>query len=144
MTVVNGDILRTTANFLLPDGTQYQNVYHHICQFVASFGDSTVVTEIDTWVGNVYSNLIARVNSGTVVQVCNVDKVAWNGTEWAVTANVGSFVPTFVPTAAGDITPNQISPFVVFKTERPRTVGRKFMFPVMETDQNQGVRKSVV
>lgn len=139
MTVVNGDVLRITVNFQLPDGTQYQNVYHMIAQFVASFGDETVVSEVQSWVEAVYATVITMVNSGTAEQVSSVDKVAWTGTEWEVIANIGTFVPSFVPTGAGDITPNQISPFVVFKTERPRSVGRKFLFPVMETDQNQGV-----
>ena len=139
MTVVNGDVLRITVNFSLPDGTQYQNVYHMIAQFIASFGDSTVVDEVKAWVEAVYATVITMVNSGTTEQVSSVDKVAWTGTEWEVTANVGTFVPSFAPTGAGDVCPNQISPFVVFKTERPRSVGRKFMFPVMETDQNQGI-----
>jgi len=139
MTIVNGDVLRITVNFLLPDGTQYQNIYHMIAQFVASFGNSTVTSEIETWVETVYATVITMVNSGTAEQVSSVDKVAWSGTEWAVTENVGTFVPAFAPTGAGDICPNQISPFVVFKTERPRSVGRKFMFPVMEVDQNQGI-----
>lgn len=144
MSVEDGDVLRTTANFTLPDGTQYQNVYHHIADFVASFGDSTIVTAIDTWLGNIYANLLARVNSGTTIQVCNVDKVAWDGTEWAVIANVGSTVPSFSPTGSGDICPNQVSPFVVFKTQRPRSVGRKFLFPALETDQNQGILVSAL
>lgn len=139
MTVVNGDVLRITVNFLLPDGTQFQNVYHMIAQFVASFGDTTITDEIEAWVEGVYAAIITMVNSGTTEQVSSVDKIAWTGSEWEVTANVGTFVPEFVPTGAGDITPNQISPFVVFKTERPRSVGRKFLFPVMETDQNQGI-----
>lgn len=139
MSVENGDILRTTANFTLPDGTQYQNVYHHIANFAASFGDPTIVDVLDTWLGNIYSNLLERVNSGTAIGVCNVDKVLWDGEEWAVIANVGSTIPTFVPTGSGDICPNQISPFVVFKTQRPRSVGRKFLFPALEVDQNQGV-----
>jgi len=139
MTVVNDDVLRVTCNFLLPDGTQYQNVYHYIAAFVASFGDSTVVTLIQTQMEAMYAEMVTVVNTGTVEQVSSVDKVAWDGLEWAVTANVGTFIPAFAPSSAGDITPNQISPFVVFKTERPRSVGRKFMFPVMEVNQNQGI-----
>lgn len=144
MTVVDGDVIRTTANFTLRDGSLYQNVYHHILEGTAPFGDATVVTALDTWLTSVYDAIRTHVTVTAVGNLCSVDKVAWDGAKWAVVSNLGTFVHTFVPVGAGDEMPNQVSPFVTFKTERPKSVGRKFLFPLLETSFTEGQLTSTV
>jgi hypothetical protein len=139
MTVSIGDIVRTTVNFALADGTQYQNVYHHKRGGVGDFSDAAVVTALELWAEAMYQELVSLVRSNVVEQLSYVDRVEWDVSEWVVVENIGTFTPLFVPVAATDAMPNQVSPFVVFKTARPRTVGRKFLFPLTEAAQDAGI-----
>lgn len=134
-----GDIVRTTVNFLLPNGVQYQNVYHHIFDGTGGISDAAVTVDIGTWAEDMYAEIIGRVHSSTVEQLSFVDQVEWDGTKWEVVGNIGTFTPTFVPAANDDPCPNQVSPFIVFKTSRPKSVGRKFLFPTQEADQASGI-----
>ena len=139
MTIVSGDVLRTTANFTLPDGTLYQNVYHHQRTGVGILTDSAHVIAIDTWLTALYTHIYATIRATTTADLCSVDRVAWDGSAWAVVENIGTFVHTFAPTGASEEMPNPTSPFVTFKTSRPGSVGRKFLFPMTETQFFEGI-----
>lgn len=139
-----GDILRTTINFLLPNGVFYQNVYHHIFDGTGGVSDAAVVADIETWAENMYFEIIAYVKTGTVEQLSFVDQVEWSVDHWEVVANIGTFTPAFGPTYAGETCPNQVSPFIVFKTSRPKSVGRKFLFPAPEGFQNAGIMSAAM
>lgn len=134
-----GDIVRVACNFLLPSGDQFQNVYHFIFDGVGGVSDAAVVLAIKAVVDPMYSTLNTYVGIGTVEQISFVDQVEWVVDEWKVVANVGTFTPNFTPGQGAHISANQISPFIVFKTARPKSVGRKFMFPTPEADQEAGV-----
>ena len=134
MTVQNGDILKTTTQFTLFDGTIMQNIYHHRCDFVDPLAEGTVLAGIQTWIEAALDNLEAVTHSGTVAGLASVDQVEWDGTKWEVTGNIGTFVPSFTPSAATDPMPNQNSPYAVFKTARPKTVGKKKLFPFTEVN----------
>ena len=54
-----GDIIRTTVNFTLVGGDQYQNVYHHYCDMVGGWSDSAVVDEIELWVEAMYGEIVS-------------------------------------------------------------------------------------
>ena len=134
-----GDIIRTSCNFTLGNGVQYQNVYHHIFDGSGGVSDVTVTTIVRLWAGAVYLPLIASIKSDVVVQLSSIDQVEWVTDKWEVVANIGTFTPVFVPSDIGEVCPNQVSPFMVFKTARPKSVGRKFFFPTMEGDQSAGI-----
>lgn len=134
-----GDVLRTTCNFSLINGVQYQNVYHHIFDGIGGVSDAAVVADIKTWAESMYATLAGHVLIGTVEQLSSVDQVEWVVDQWKVVANIGTFTPVFTPTGTGGQCPNQVSAFVVLKTARPKTVGRKFTFPTLEGDQNLGI-----
>lgn len=134
-----GDIVRTSVNFLLPSGDQYQNVYHHIFDGIGGVSDAAVVLDIKAWAEAMYAEIDDHVKSATLEQLSFVDQVEWTGAAWEVVANIGTFTPAFVPTSADSVCPNQVSPFIVFKTSRPKSVGRKFLFPTLEPDQDQGI-----
>lgn len=139
MPVEQGDILRTTINFVLNDGTQFQNVYHHQRAGIAFFSDAEIVTAITTWAQAMYGELVSMTSFAVAERLSFVDKVAFVDGNWEVTENVGVFTCEFTPVGAGDVLPNQVAPFAIFKTERPKTVGRKFLFPPIETAQNAGI-----
>lgn len=139
MTVSANDRLRTTINFVLPNGVQYQNVFTHTRTGIASISDATHIAVIKAWAEGMYGELSTLVEGTTVEQLSFVDKIGWSGTMWEVTEHIGTFTPTFTPTGTGDICPNQVSAFVTGKTSRPRSVGRKFLFPALEDNQDQGI-----
>jgi hypothetical protein len=61
-----------------------------------------------------------------VAGLSSVDKVEFVTGKWLVTENIGTFTLSFQA--------NQISPYILYKTERPKTVGRKFMMPFLIAD----------
>lgn len=137
-----GDILRTSANFLLHSGDQYQNVYHHIFDGIGGVSDEVVTLAIKAWAQTAYGMLAAHTKSTAVAQLSFVDRVEWVLDGWEVVENIGTFTPLFIPSHVGDDCPNTVSAFVVFKTARPKTVGRKFLFPAPETGQVGGIMEA--
>lgn len=134
-----GDIVRTVCNFQLEGGVQYQNVYHHIFDGVGGVSDAVVVADIKTWAELAYDELVGFVSLNVVEQLSFVDQVEWVTDEWVTVANIGTFTPAFVPVGVDDSSPYQCSPFVTFKTSRPQSVGRKFLFPSLDPAQSMGI-----
>lgn len=139
MTIVAGDILRTSCNFTLPDGTLYQNVFHHKRSGVGILSDQTHLDTLETWAEDMYAELASQVDEDTGPALSTVDLVEWSVDEWVIVENIGTFLPTIAFGNVVDPMPNQLSPFVVFKTPRPKTVGRKFLFPFAEDQYTAGV-----
>lgn len=138
MTVIDQDVLRVTANFELGDGTQYQNVYHYIRDGTDVFSDAAHVLAIKGVMETMYATLITMVKNDVVEQLSFVDRVEFNEItdQWEVVENIGVFTPTFSPTGTDDVLPFQSSPYVIFKTQRPKSVGKKFLFPFVEVQQD--------
>ena len=134
MTVENGDILKVTTEFTLPSGTITQNIYHLRAQLAAPQADLSVQNAVEVWIEDIYAELEAATKSTVVANLCSIDKVEWDGSKWEVVANVGVFTPAFTPTAIQDIMPDQISPFIIYQTTRPKTKGKKFHFGFTEND----------
>lgn len=141
MALADGDVLRVTVNFELGDGTQYQNVYHYIRDGTDPQGDPAHIVAVLASVNAMYLTLVSLVRNDVVEQLGFVDRVAYNEItdQWEVVENIGTFTPTWAPTGAGDGLPFQSSPYVVFKTERPKSVGKKFLFPIIESMQAQTI-----
>lgn len=141
MSVIDGDVLRVTCNFELGDGTQYQNVYHYIRDGIDPYSDSSHVASLETAMELAYAELDVYVKNDTTAQLCFVDRVAWNEITdaWEVVENVGTFTPTFSPDGTLDALPYMSAPYVIFKTQRPKSVGKKFLFPFIETAQDSTI-----
>ena len=137
MAVTEGDYLRVSANFELGDGTQYQNIYHYTRFGTDPYSDAAHVNAVSTIMGLAYAELAGFTTTDVTEQLSYVDKVEWSISlqRWEVVSNVGTFTITFTPTQTGDALPYQCAPFVIFKTTRPQTVGRKFLFPFDEAWQ---------
>lgn len=134
-----GDIVRTSCNFVLGSGDQYQNVFHHIFDGPGGVIDSAVVSDIKDWADVMYSEYDATVDNAVIETLSFVDQVEFIDGEWKVVANIGTFTVAMTPGAAAIVLPNQSSPFVVFKTARPQSVGRKFLFPCIAASQDNGI-----
>lgn len=138
MAITDDDILRTTVNWALADGTVMQNVFHHRRYGVSFYTDAAQIAAIELWCSDMYDEIVAQVRNNVAEQLCTIDKIAFSAGEWIITENVGTFTPTWAPTGAGDALPNQVAAFVVGKTARPKTVGRKFLIPFIEQEQAAG------
>lgn len=139
MTLVSGDYVRVTCNFELADGTQYQNIYTYTRDGEDVVADATVVSGLKARIEAMYATIVAQVSEDVVPKLCFVDQIDWVTDAWEVVHNIGVFTPTFSPAATGDSIPYQCAPFLVFKTTRPKSVGKKFLFPFDELMQAEGV-----
>lgn len=137
MTVNNGDILKLTFEVTLNDGTIAQNVYHLEARFAAGQSDATVRNEVESWIEAAYSELSPDHVSTITQGLCQLDEIQWNATksQWEVVRNVGTFTPTIGYNNAGEALPNMSVGFVTFNTSRPKSRGRKFLFPFGEAQQ---------
>lgn len=135
MALTHGDVLRVTMNFLLQAGVQYQNVYTYLYDGVGFPTDAAVLEDLEDHMALAYDELVGLIDPTITEDLCSVDIIEFIAGEWAVTRNVGTFTITWAPVGTGGILPYQSSAFVTFKTARPKSVGRKFLFPLTEPQQ---------
>lgn len=135
MAILAGDIVKTTMSFGLADGTVCQNIFHHQRIGVGVFTDQAIVTAIEEWSEAMYAEIQPVVKDNVIALLCSVDRVEWVVDEWKITENIGVFTPDFTPEVLTDALPNMDSAFVVLKTARPKTIGRKFLPPFGESMQ---------
>lgn len=138
MAVLDGDVLRVSCNFELGDGTLYQNIYHWVRDGTDPISDQAHLTNIELKIEAAYDELDTIVKNDVTPQLCFVDRVEYNEitNQWEVVENIGVFTPAFNPAGVDDALPFQSSPYVIFKTQRPRSVGKKFLFPLLESQQD--------
>jgi hypothetical protein len=138
MTVQDNDVLRAVMEVALEDGSIAQNVYTFFADLAASQSDLTVLNAIETYMEDAYSNMSSYLPNTMTQRVCWVDEIEWNATTglWEVTRKVGYFTPTIGFNDANEPLPNQSAPIAVFPTFRPKTRGRKFVFPFAEDAQD--------
>lgn len=141
MAVLDGDILRVSVNFELGDGTQYQNIYHLVRDGTDVVSDAAHVLAIKGRLENMYDELLGQVLDDVVSRLSFVDRIEFNEItdQWEVVENIGTFTITFSPTNIDDGLPYQSAPYIIFKTQRPKSVGKKFLFPFAENQQNETV-----
>lgn len=137
MAIVDGDVLRVSANFELPGGHLYQNIYTYIRDGTDPFSDAAHIAAIKAGLEGAYDEILAQVQENTTAQLSSVDRIEFNEITdtWEVVENIGTFTLSFTPIGTGDGLPFQSSPYVIFKTQRPRSTGKKFLFPFIETQQ---------
>ena len=137
MSVLDGDVLRVSCNFELGDGTQYQNIYHYVRDGTDPYSDAIHIAAIKSAMEAAYLTLVAMVRTDVTEQLSFVDRVEFNEIvdEWRVVENIGTFTLNFIPAGSTDSLPFMSSPYVIFKTQRPKSVGKKFLFPFVESAQ---------
>lgn len=141
MSVIDQDVLRITANFELGDGSQYQNIYHYIRDGTDPVSDAAHVTLIASFIEDMYDELVGQVTNDVTEQLSFVDRVAFSEItdQWEVVENIGTFTIAFAPANVNDAIPYQSAPYVIFKTDRPKSVGKKFLFPFGEDQQGDTI-----
>lgn len=138
MSISNGDIIKVVMEVLLESGTISQNVYYFIAALTSPEGNTSVTTEVETWIEALYSNLSSQLPNSMTQRVCSVDQIEWNATEefWETVQSVGLFTPTIGFNNAGEPLPNQCAALATFHSLLPRSRGRKFLFPFAEDQQD--------
>lgn len=141
MAVLDGDILRVSCNFELGDGTQYQNIFHMIRDGTDAVSDSVHMANIESRIESIYATIVSQVLDDVVARLSFVDRIEFNEItdQWEVVENIGTFTPSFSPVNSGDGLPYQSAPYITFKTQRPKSVGKKFLFPFAESEQNETI-----
>jgi len=141
MTVTNGDILRISANFELGDGTLYQNIWHCIRDGDDVVSDAAHIIAIKGRMEDFYDLIVGQVVSTVVSRLSFVDRIEFNAILdlWEVVENIGVFTPDFTATNVTDGLPYQAAPYIIFKTGRPKTVGKKYLFPFAEDQQDETI-----
>lgn len=144
MAVENGDILKVTQAITLGDGSIAQNVYYLRAALAGSYGDATVVTAIADWMDDAYGEVSASLPNDFAHRLSQVDEVQFNATsgEWEVVRTLGYYTATFALSALADPLQNASSATAVFNTSRPKSRGRKAMFPFDEGSQGAGYLES--
>ena len=134
MAVQNGDIVKVAMEVTLNDGTIAQNVYHFRAALPSPEGDASVVAGIETWLEGAYSELSSELVNTITQNSCPVDIVEWNATEgiWETTYHVGDCDPTIGFNNINEALPNMTAALCTLNTARPKSRGRKFLFPFGE------------
>lgn len=133
------EVVRFTANFTLDDGSLTQNVYHAMKIGSVEATNEEVVEAIEDWVEEMYVEIANRTRTGITPALSSIDKEVWVTDKWMISENIGVYTPTFTPSDAAVALPNQSSCFVTFKTARPTSIGRKFLFPMTSSNVIGGI-----
>lgn len=135
MPVADGSVLKAVAEFVLDDGTILQNIFHFIAQFLTTQTSADVIGAVKSYVEDIYADVDGYVPSTTGVNPFTLHRVAWNATEglWEVVELIGSDTPSITFTGATEQWPSQVSAVMVGNTTRPKSRGRKFFVPFLET-----------
>lgn len=135
MTVQTGEIIKGVAEFVLADGVIIQNVYHFASVFAAPQSDFDVINGVNDYVEDIYDDFDQYVDENVTVNPLIVHVVAFDGGEgiWVTERLLGSTIPDITFTGVTDPLPHQCSPVLVANTGRPKTRGRKFLPPLLDT-----------
>lgn len=137
MTVANGDILKATHQVLLADGSIAQNVYYILAQFASAQSDTTVQDAVEVWFEDMYAELSAEHVNTMLQDWCTLQEIQFDAVndKWEVYRLIGLFLPTITYGNTSEALPNQASAFATFNTARPKSRGRKFLYPFGEDRQ---------
>lgn len=143
MTIQNGDILKITYETeMIPTTSIFQNIYYLKFHSIGTIPDVTALSDIEGWLEAAYGEVETDIKSTLTQNLCPVDIIEWDTDQWVVSRNVGYVDPTLT---FGDITemlPQQSAPFALFKTDRPKSNGKKFLAGYCELSSGGGYLES--
>lgn len=145
MSVAVGDIIRTTCRFKSGFSGDVVNVFH-FCAVVGGGveSDSDVMDAIETLLDTAYGRLSTSLpNSLDPYDIRHeiVDWVAGKETTLRV-LGTRTWVLTNPPASSGEPLPAQAAAIVNFRTTLPKTFGRKYLGPMLESSNNGGTVNS--
>lgn len=136
------DVVRVTASYSGVGGNLRQFVWHYLQAVAGDPGWSDVLDAILAVLVNAWSNIDQHISDaveGTVIDLALWDDVA---EEWNTLATADA--SAMVGTNAGSAMPGNVSPYVTFYTQKARSRGKKFLFDVAETVEDDGLVSGAV
>lgn len=134
MSLQDNDVIRVTAKMSRASSLgEIQNVYH-IRYDGSSVSYETLWDAVATWLDDAYGNIVDEIHPNVhfdTIEMFNVTQDEPVGEDAWPTLTAG--------TGASDMLPAQTSPLVLFPTNTARSQGRKFLPPVGEESQSNGV-----
>lgn len=137
MTVDNNDVIQVVADWVLPGGQHQQNKFIFLAQLASGQTEAAVMTALSTALAALYDELSAEIPSTLQDPVLACDKLAWVTDHWEVSANIGETSCSTTSTNGSDYLPLPVAAYLVGRTARPRSRGRKFM-PSFGEDRQAG------
>lgn len=144
MAVSLHDIVKLTSTLSWNAAIDIVNVW--FLKQVVHTGDPTndqVRLALETWVNSVFDNLKTYISGGADPVSLKGDLVHYDPGTAKIVTDENLFLDawdmsTAIPTGAGETLPTQIAAVVTLRTERPKTRGRKFLGPMVETASGDG------
>jgi hypothetical protein len=142
VSIDDGDYLKVDIECELQNGTICQNRFYYLADFASGpAADADVLDDLETRMEVMYGYVDGHITNGTTFGDMVVSKIEWSvaNSQWEKVSQVGIRQPTITCANANDELPNQCAAVCVAKTVRPRTMGRKFLPPYGEDQQDNGV-----
>ncbi len=128
MPITNGDVLKCTVKWLLPDGVQALNVFH--AEYIGSdpIFEPTVVAHWEDYINSIIGPYQGSVPPGVSVDEAVVHRLVDPGPPplWEV---VGFFTPTFNPTNINEMLPHGCCALLTADLDGPGRGTAKKFFP---------------
>ena len=137
MTISDGDVLQAVVDFVLPGGQHQQNKFTWLATLASGQSEAVIALAIATALGLLYDELSAEIPSTIGDPDVMIDKIEWVTDHWEVAENVAETVASITPTNGSEYLPLPSTAYLVGRTARPRSRGRKFM-PTFGEDRQSG------
>jgi hypothetical protein len=139
MAVENDAVLQGVVDFVSPGGYHVQNKFSWLCQFSSAQVEGVVVAAIVGQLEMLYDEIASRTTNAWDDPTVYVDEIKWIDGQWEVVANIGDDVVDTFFSNTSELLPLQTAPYMVARTARPRSRGRKWLPPFGEDQATSGV-----
>lgn len=144
MGVAISNVLKVTAAFKFDADVTILNTFHF--QWSSGVGPWDVtdfVTGVTTWLGDIYGQLASQISASVVPDTLKVDRVSWDVGEAKEVIDENLYYSTWDlgalnPAGTGETLPLQDSTCITLRTTRPKSRGRKFLPPMVESASSDG------
>jgi hypothetical protein len=134
MTIGDGEIVQAVVDFVSPGGLHQQNRFTYKCQFATGQSEATVVQTLNSELLELYGHVEDEIGASWSDPYLYVDEIYWDGQKWEVSANVGESQINITFLNADELLPLQTCAYLVGRTTKPRSRGRKWL-PSFGEDQ---------
>jgi len=128
MTVADNVVLRASARWVDPNGSDVVNVWFFVADFVTPQADQDVFDAVDQYLENVFVEFESKLIANFDPLDLKVDVVAWDSEKWQVIQNVGfgSWGAGISTVAVADALPPGASALGYLRTGLGKHGGKKF------------------
>lgn len=142
MAVSDGEVVQAVVDYVSGSGVHFQNKFSYLAQFASDQSEAVVLAAIASHLQQIMDNLVVELNGAFNDPDTYMDVIEFIDGAWEVVRNVGT---TFVNTSfnnSSNTLPFQTSAYLVGRTARPRSRGRKFLPPFGEDQQASSLLES--